>query len=139
MFNRKEWRKEYNKTHKEPPEKWRTRVARYRLKHPERIKATNSRYVKENPWVKTMSHIRARVGKISGYENIKNMITVKELKTIWLRDKAYLMEKPSIDRINSKGDYTFTNCQYIELSENCRKGAIERWSKFTEKKEEVLA
>lgn len=34
------------------------------------------------------------------------------------------MEQPSIDRKDSLGDYTFDNCQYLELCENVSKKKI---------------
>ena len=43
---------------------------------------------------------------------------VNDLRYLWFRDKAYLMKRPSIDRRDSKGDYTLKNCGYLELSEN---------------------
>ena len=32
------------------------------------------------------------------------------------------MKRPSIDRKNSKKDYTLQNCRFLELSENARLG-----------------
>lgn len=46
------------------------------------------------------------------------LMTVKDFKFLWFRDKAYLMEKPSIDRKNNNGNYTLKNCQFIELRKN---------------------
>ena len=43
---------------------------------------------------------------------------IEEFKKLWFRDKAYEMNRPSIDRIDPKGDYTYNNCRYLELSEN---------------------
>lgn len=75
------------------------------------------------PWEKTYKRIstRCKYKKSSTYEyykNIKIEITTKDLKELWFRDKAYLMDKPSIDRINSKDNYTKKNCRYIELFKN---------------------
>ena len=52
------------------------------------------------------------------------LITAEELKILWFRDKAYLMKKPSIDRKNNEGDYTFKNCQYLEHKLNSGKKLI---------------
>ena len=89
----------------------------------ERIK-----YFNKNPWAKTKSRISTRCSKsqIYGKRGIKNQITTQELKTLWFRDKAYLMKEPSIDRINSKGNYEFNNCRYIELFENKSRANINR-------------
>jgi hypothetical protein len=51
-------------------------------------------------------------------KGIKCRITIDELKYLWFRDKAYLMEKLSIDRRNSTKDYTLDNCRYTELRIN---------------------
>jgi hypothetical protein len=37
---------------------------------------------------------------------------------LWFRDKAYLMRHPSIDRIDSNGNYELNNCQFIEMKRN---------------------
>lgn len=85
-------------------------------------------YYKKYPWKRTLTNIRQRCNnqKMSRYKDyggrgIKCLITEEEIKQLWFRDKAYKMEKPSIDRINNDGNYTFNNCQYIELFENHQK------------------
>lgn len=80
------------------------------------------------PWFMTLSRIRTRclnksasnyrIYKNYGGRGIKCLITADELKRLWFRDKAYKMKRPSIDRIDNDGHYTFDNCQYLELSEN---------------------
>lgn len=84
-------------------------------------------YYKKNPWIKTFSYIKGRClnKNHSGYHNygmkgIKCLISVQELKELWFRDKAFLLKKASIDRINSKDHYRFDNCRFIEHSDNCR-------------------
>ena len=56
-----------------------------------------------------------------GGKGIKCLITPEELKILWFRDKAYEMKKPSIDRKNSKKNYIFNNCEFIEFNKNCCK------------------
>lgn len=56
--------------------------------------------------------------KYYGGRGIKNLISQKELKELWFRDKAYLMKKPSIDRINNDGNYEYNNCRFIEMNKN---------------------
>jgi len=86
------------------------------------------KYLNENPWMKSLIYIRARCNnpnkkwyELYGGKGIKCLITGKELKELWFRDKAYLMERPSIDRIDNDGNYTFENCRYIELKVNSGK------------------
>lgn len=61
--------------------------------------------------------------KYYGGRGIKCLITLEEVEFLWQRDNANLMNKPSIDRINNDGDYTFENCRFIELKENVKKGS----------------
>lgn len=61
-----------------------------------------------------------------GGKGIKNKITINELYFLWIRDQAHLMKRPSIDRIDSNGDYCIANCQFLELKENTLKCRRER-------------
>ena len=77
-------------------------------------------YYKTHPWVRVYSDIKQRCTNKNhkwyhryGGRGIKCEIVVEELKELWIRDKAYLMKRPSIDRINNDGDYTFENCEFI--------------------------
>jgi hypothetical protein len=56
-----------------------------------------------------------------GAREIKSLITEKEIKELWFRDKAWLLQVPSIDRIDNNGNYTFENCRFIEQSLNSSK------------------
>ena len=53
-----------------------------------------------------------------GGKGIKVKITPMELLVLWERDKASLMQKPSLDRIKSDGHYIFGNCRFIEFTTN---------------------
>jgi len=84
------------------------------------------RLLKENfPWKIVFNSIKQRCNnsknnryKYYGGRGIKCLITAEELKELWYRDKAYLMEKPSIDRENNNKHYVYSNCRFIELGKN---------------------
>jgi hypothetical protein len=63
--------------------------------------------------------------KYYGAKGLAVTLTIDELITLWQRDNAALMEKPTIDRIDSDSGYTFSNCQFIECADNSRK-AVDR-------------
>lgn len=88
----------------------------------------NQTYYKKYPWSRTFFKIRDRVNnknyahfKNYGGRGIKCLMSMEDIKSLWFRDKAYLMKKPSIDRIDNNGNYELSNCQFIEVAENTRK------------------
>lgn len=109
------------------------------------IKASSKRFQKNNkdiiykrrkifdrgyPWVEHYYGLRKRCNntkhpdyKRYGGKGVRAIITKKEVKYLWFRDKAYTMDKPSIDRKRSQGNYTLKNCQFIEMLENSKKGS----------------
>lgn len=94
---------------------------------------TTRAWAKNNPWSVAFNRIRSRCNNPNtpGYSRyggagIRALITVQELKKLWIRDGASAMEKPSIDRIDAKGDYTFENCRFIEHSINSGRANAEK-------------
>ncbi len=84
-------------------------------------------FIRTHPWVRQYKQIRNRCNntkyrdfKYYGGKGIKATITREGLRQLWFRDKAYLMKRPSIHRKDNDKDYAFNNCEYLELSENCR-------------------
>jgi hypothetical protein len=59
--------------------------------------------------------------KYYGGKGIKNLMSKDDFKILWFRDKAYLMDQPSISRRDHDKDYTIENSFYEELKDNCRK------------------
>jgi hypothetical protein len=110
-----------NKIHTKANKKW-------RKNNPKNVTKSNKNNIKNHPWYKTYSHIQNRCNnpKCASYpryggKGIKNFLTMKDLEYLWFRDKAYLMDRPSIDRRNTKGNYTLKNCRYIELTNNLKR------------------
>lgn len=98
-------------------------------KQPENYVALiSAKYIKKYPWKRHLITIKQRCNnpknisyKYYGGIGIKCLITAEQLKKLWRKDKAYNMKKPTVDRMNPKGHYTYKNCQFLELSDNCKK------------------
>ena len=96
----------------------------YRLNKAKCIKSTIlSR--KKNPLIKLLQNMKQRCNypkdkkfKYYGGKGIKCLLTGKDLKFLWFRDKAFLMKQPSIDRKNNSLNYTLDNCQFLEMELN---------------------
>jgi len=105
-----------------------TTVNAWRLKNVEHLKRYYHDHLKSSPWRSTYQGARGRCRNPNhknyhryGARGIRLLMVPNDFKYLWFRDKAYLMERPSIDRINSDGDYTLKNCRYIEFSENLKR------------------
>lgn len=102
----------------------------YYLKNKEKRNEYSRTYRKKHPCWTILKNIQARCDyQNSKYykKGIKNFLSLQDIEFLWKRDRAYLLEWPSIDRINGLEDYTLDNCRFIEFRENCRLGVIKRW------------
>lgn len=88
---------------------------------------------KNKPWLQHLWSANTRCNnknnkqyKNYGGRGIKCFLNREDIKKLWFRDKAYLMKKPSIDRIDNNWHYTFDNCRFIELTDNIKKMNKER-------------
>lgn len=86
-------------------------------------------YAKERqaqyPWMSSFFNARARCNykkcemyPFYGGKGIRFLLTKQEVEYLWKRDKAGELKRPSLDRIQSQGDYILSNCRFIELNLN---------------------
>jgi len=135
--NRKKIIKKVNEYRKENKEEYLKNNQEYYKKNGKQMnKNSKKNWYKKLPWEKTMHYIMNRCiyKSYNNYENygaigIKCLITKNELKQLWFRDKAYELNKASIDRKNPNGNYVFENCRYIELKENSKRSRYVRIKK----------
>lgn len=64
--------------------------------------------------------------KSHGALGIKCIIQMHEVQFLYFRDKAYLMVKPSLERIRPAGNYSLPNCKFMEFIDNCQRPHRER-------------
>jgi hypothetical protein len=110
-------KKEYFRYHKE-----------YREKNNEFIKQKRREIKNKNPWIYSYYRAKQRCTNQEcqdyywyGDRGIKFLLSKEDYKFLWNRDKAYLMKKPTIDRINADKNYVLENCQFLEKSKNSAK------------------
>lgn len=94
---------------------------KYRSENIDKNYGYRKKYIEKYPWCKTLDDMRYRVKHDKSYLDIQCGITREEIKTLWFRDFAYLMKRPSIDRIDTYGDYVFSNCRFIEFIDNLKR------------------
>ncbi len=100
------------------PEQRRVRDAEKQRKAYHKMKA-------ERPWMLPYLRAKTRCKCVNdkryhryGGRGIKFLLEELDMRYLWYRDKPWLMDKASIDRIDNDGHYEVTNCRFIELREN---------------------
>ncbi len=91
----------------------------------ENAKKYADKFYNKHPWATHFKCAKSRCCYKAGnyFGRVKFDITLEEVKELWIRDKAHLLKRPSIDRIDSKKGYSKSNCRFIELLDNLRLGA----------------
>ena len=121
----KEYRNKYNaKTKDVRAEKSKI----YYQEHKEIIKKRVRDRIKKSRWIKhyEMAQYRCKNPNSPDYLNyggrgIRLIATKKDFKSVWVRDKAWKLKRPSIDRKDNDGNYSYENIRFIELSENSKR------------------
>lgn len=108
--------------------KYRTRCKECFKKDKEIHASRQAKYMNKYPWIRCYQLAKQRcvnpknpAFKWYGGKGIKFLMSKEDFKFLWFRDKAYLMDNPSIDRKKSNDNYELSNCQFIELRLNSKK------------------
>lgn len=98
----------------------------------QRSRENNNRYLKKNPWSKYLDRAKCRC-KRKNYikRGIKCFLSMDDIKFLWFRDKAWELQRPSLDRIDTTNSYILNNCRFIELQENIRRHSAVSVSQYS--------
>ena len=94
-----------------------------RMKHRENQRI----WLAGKPWMRHLRSAQSRCNcpshkkyKFYGGKGVEVLMTAGDFKYLYIRDAAFNMEEPSIDRVDPGGNYCLENCRFIELDRNCR-------------------
>ena len=86
---------------------------------------SGKKFRENNPWYESYRCAWRRCTDVKhksfgryGGRGIKFRLLKEDVKYLWERDKAYLLDKPRLDRINVDKDYVIENCRFISEAEN---------------------
>lgn len=87
--------------------------------------------IAERPWWKHYASVtrRCRYDHWYARKGIQCLITIEEVRILWVRHNAQEMKEPNLDRIDSSKGYFFDNCRFCEREENQQKMLRERREK----------
>lgn len=129
--DRKEYHKKYNKIwYRKNKKKKDAQSKKWNSNNPEKRKEiAKNNYLKmidKEPWKlhyksakQRCDNARHKGYKYYGERGIKCLMTIEEFKYLWIRDKAWKLKKPSIDRRDNTKHYEIPNCRFIECTDNC--------------------
>ncbi len=115
------YRTKYYKKHKKQYKKLRNKKKENKKKYNKIWSSKNKLSGRYNGIKQRCNNPNTRNYKHYGGRGIKCLMTFEELKYLWNRDKAYNMDRPSIDRIDNDGNYEVSNCEFMELRDNIKK------------------
>ncbi len=103
----------------------------YRKKNKKQISKMKKLYTlkikRDYPWRNSAKAAKARCNNINtnsyiyyGARGIKYLLSDKQIKELWFKNKAYLMKYPTLDRKNGNKNYTYKNCRFIERALNSK-------------------
>lgn len=104
----------------------------------DREQKKKSWYQSLQPWERSYHSAYARCNYKSdsnylkyGGKGIRLLMTKDEFKVLWERDNGERMKRPTIDRLDSKKDYVFSNCRFVEQKVNSATAKHRSWNKGT--------
>lgn len=82
-------------------------------------------YFIDKPWMRSRVSAQKRCGDknhrkypLYGGRGIKYLLTIPQMKSLWIRDNAAAMKDPTLDRLDPDGHYVPENCRFIERAAN---------------------
>lgn len=98
----------------------------YERTHTKERDERSTQWHEEHPWYYSYMAAKRRCYPSNSYgkRGIKFLMTMEDFKYLWFRDRAFEMDRPSIDRVSGKGSYELSNCRYIEFEENNKRPRI---------------